>query len=656
MRDIRDDGEFDLVSPKAFEEKINLAKGVMTSFERALRTARLYKADHPIRRESIEEIQSRFRTFFDKYSYLRLEVTQTEMKLEGRILMKCEPRDPEAPFRLYKDGIREIRFHRGLEHDELFSFMSLLEMDARDMAEIDLDLVSLLWSKDYKTIDYVTIDEFEMAEGESSVPVGTDLLDLGKGIRVDMATMMRSLAAQETDLVPEKPPEPGPAPSGPPSRTPVAAPKAPDAAPDVKPAPAPAGAAPALAAAAGSAPASAAAPDPTAQGLAVTEPHVPWKVAPGVPRPAPAALLSPEEVEALFKEAVDAPLKVIRSSLEEETMGGAIFRAIALLSASFSPTEKIPSTEIGPLLRGLLELHARKGDFARVGRLMRQLGEHDLLDRVEGGSELWRELAEMIQGPEVRKLLPTFLNSDFADDIEGLEFYLEFAGPGLVQEVCGIYGRIKSAKIREVIRDYIKAHGRSVPIAFKGLLEAPEAILTEVFDIIRHLKPTSAAVELDAAFDRLPRAQKFDAITIAAGMEGVARIRVFKRALSDPDINLRAHAFKKASEAPAADLQAMVLEWVEQDDFTARNYDEKLLAYRTYVRIAGPASLTYFKELALRKPSLFGGQKVGESRRAAVVALGSLQTPAAHVQLEEWVKDGDRALKDYATEALKMKA
>jgi len=54
MRDIRDDGEFDLVSPKAFEEKINLAKGVMTSFERALRTARLYKPDHPIRQESVE--------------------------------------------------------------------------------------------------------------------------------------------------------------------------------------------------------------------------------------------------------------------------------------------------------------------------------------------------------------------------------------------------------------------------------------------------------------------------------------------------------------------------------------------------------------------------------------------------------------------------
>jgi hypothetical protein len=376
-----------------------------------------------------------------------------------------------------------------------------------------------------------------------------------------------------------------------------------------------------------------------------------------MPRALPAAPpLTPDEVEALFKTSVATPLTALRSSIEEETMGGAIFRAIGLLGASFSPTEKVASSEIGPLLRGLLELHARKGDFARAGRLMKQLGEHDLLDRVEGGTELWRQLAELIHGPEVRKFLPTFLNSEFADDIEGLEYYLEFAGPALVQEMCGIYGRIKSQKIREVIREYIKAHGRSVPIAFRGLLEAPEAILAEVFEMIRVLKPTSAAVELDAAFDRLPRAQKFDAISIAVGMEGIARIRVFKRALGDPDINLRTHALKKAGEAPAPDLQAMALEWIEHDEFTARLYDEKLLAYRTYVRLAGPASLTYFKELAQRKPSLFGGQRAVESRRAAVVALGSLVTPAAHLQLEEWARDGDRALKEYAAEALKLKA
>jgi len=643
MRELRDEGDFESGSPKAFEEKITLARGVMTSFERALRTARLYKPDHPIRRESVEEIQTRFRTFFDKYAYLRLDVTQTELKLEGRVLMKCEPRDPEAPFRLYKDGIREIRFHRGLERDELFSFLSLLEMDTRDMAEIELDLVSLLWTKDFKTIDYVTIDEFEMAEGENVAPVGTDLLDLGKGIRVDMATLMRALATQELEASPENPPDRG----GPPVRAPLppaAAPTAPAEPPTAPPPAAPA-------------PPPARAPEAAPTGVAVTEPHVPWKVPPGMPRPAPAdSPMTPEEVAALFGTSVAAPLLSHREAIEEETMGASIIRTIALLSASFSATEKVSASEIGPLLRGLLELHARKGDFARVGRLMKQLGQHDLLDRVAGGPELWKEMTELIQSPEARKLLLTFLNSEFADDIEGLEFYLEFAGPGLIQEACAIYGRIKSHKIREAIRDYIKGHGRSVPIAFKGLLEAPEAILAEVFEIIRVLKPISAAVELDAAFDRLPRAQKFDAITIAATMEGVARTRVFRRALADPDITLRTHALKKAGEAPSADLQVMTLEWIEQEDFAGRPYDEKLLAYRTYVRLAGPSSLTYIKEVAGRKPSLFGGPRALETRRAAVLALGTLKTPAAHVQLEEWAAGGDRALKEYAAESLRMKA
>ncbi len=72
--------------------------------------------------------------------------------------------------------------------------------------------------------------------------------------------------------------------------------------------------------------------------------------------------------------------------------------------------------------------------------------------------------------------------------------------------------------------------------------------------------------------------------------------------------------------------------------------------------MAGPAALAYLKDVALRKPSLFGGQKPVETRKAAVIAMGVLPTPAAHLQLEEWAKDGDRALKEYAAEALKMKA
>jgi hypothetical protein len=648
MREPREEGDFETYgSPKAFEEKIALAKGVMTSFERALRTARLYKADHPIRQESVEEIQARFRSFFEKYAYLRLDVTQTELKLEGRVLMQCEARDPEAPFRLYKDGIREIRFHRGLERDELFSFLSLLEMDTRDLAEIELDLVSMMWGKDFKTIDYVTIDEFEMAEGEHEAASGTDLLDLGKGIRVDMATLMRALALQDVETAADKAPEPGILAPGatlpPPPATMLSAvpnPPAPEAGSATAPTPKPAGA-----------------PEAAPTGIDVTEPHVPWKVPPSFVRPAAAAPpMTPQELEILFGTSVAGALLAQREAIEEETMGGAIIRAIALLSASFGSGEKIPASEIGPLLRGLLDLHVRKGDFSRVGRLMKQLSEHDLLDRVEGGSELWKELTELIQSPEARKLLLTFLNSEFADDLEGLEFYLEFSGPGLVQDICMFYGRVKSQKIRGTLRDYIKAHGRRLPIAFKGLLEAPENILSEVFDIIRTLKPPSAAVELDAAFDRLPRAQKFDAILIAGSMEGVARIRVFKRALADPDINLRSHALKKAGESPAADLQAMVLEWIEDDEFANRVYDEKLLAYRTYVKLAGPATLSYLKDVATRRPPLFGGQKPVETRKAAVFALGSMTTPAAHLQLEEWVKEGDRSLKEYAAEALKMKA
>ena len=653
----RDDGDIEAASPKEMEEKVAAAHGVMAALERTIRTSRLYKRDHPSRQEASREVQTRFDGFFEKYSCLRLEVTQTELKMQGRALMKCEARDPEPPFRLYKDGIREIRFHRGLDPDELAAFLAILEMDPREMAEIELDLVSLLWSKDFKTIDHLTVDEFDMSADDTPDASNSDLLNLGQGVRADLTALLRALTSPEGA-------GPGTAAGE----------------------PAGAGAAPAEGSAAGAAPAAA----PAGPGTAIAGaagpggpapagragPAIPGRVAPAGPAgpssgreiaperfvssasvtsagPGP---LKPERVEAMFRTPVAAPLKAMRDAIEEETFGGVIVRAIALLGTCLGGAGNVAAEEIGPLLRGLLDVHARKGDFARLGRLMKQLGDHDLLDRLPGGQDLWKDLLARVQTPEIRKLFPSFLNSELADDLQGLEHYLHFAGPTLVADACAAYGRVRSAKIRETLREYIKAQGQETPVAFKGLLEAPEEILSEVFELIRHLKPTSAALDLDAAFERLSKPHKIEALAIAAGMEGLARVRIFRRAFGDPDATVRNQAFRKAGEAVAPDLQQLVQEWISREDFSAAAWDEKLLAYRTYAKLGGAGSLPYLKEIAGRKPSLFGSQKTAENRRAAVLALGYVQAPAAQALLEEWAAGGDRTLKEFAAEALKIRA
>lgn len=137
----------------------------MGSMERAVRSRRLYESDHSLFIQSTDDLVQRFLHFFDEYAYLRLEVRSDRLVVGPRVVLRAEPRDPEIPFRLYKDGIREIRFHRGLTRKEILEFLLLLETDPRDIEQMGEDFVSLLWSKDFRAIDYAAIDEFEPALG-----------------------------------------------------------------------------------------------------------------------------------------------------------------------------------------------------------------------------------------------------------------------------------------------------------------------------------------------------------------------------------------------------------------------------------------------------------------------------------------------------------
>lgn len=143
------------------EGKFALATEVVGALERAVRSRRLYEPTHSLYGQSTDDFVQRFLSFLDRYAYLRMEVQADRLTAGERVLLRAAPRDPEIPFRLYKDGIREIRFHRGLTRQEIVEFLSLLEVPLKELSAMGEDLVSLLWSKDFRGIDYTAIDEFE---------------------------------------------------------------------------------------------------------------------------------------------------------------------------------------------------------------------------------------------------------------------------------------------------------------------------------------------------------------------------------------------------------------------------------------------------------------------------------------------------------------
>jgi hypothetical protein len=635
---------------KDLDDKVTHARGVINALDRSLRSRRLYELDHPLRKSSTTELVTRFEQFFSRYAYLRLEVTESSLRLAAKALLQCDARDPEAPFRMYKDGIRELRFHRGISQEEIESFLSILDMETKQLAEMDLDLVSVIWAKDFQAIDLMTVDEFEMVEGEGTGAGDGEMSGGGRSPAADLVRLLDVVSSRGTmDASTERAgagteragagTERGGAGTergGGGTERGGAGTEAVGAGGSGTPRGLPAGGSPAVS------------PGNIKE---VIVPHrqdqTSYLSDEGSRRPSGA------ELDAIFQAPLDEALLKYRSEIERETMGEVIERTLDILIEFFTSSKVVAVEEIRPLLRGLVGYHTRKGDFSRLGQLLNRLEEKKFLDQIEGGASLWKELMSDIRAPEARKQLLTYLNTGSLEKVEGLKLYFNLMGSDLVPQACEIYGQIKSALSRAQVREYLIRLGRANPAMIKGLFTVSEALMPEAMEICRAVNPPGLASELEGVFETLSRAFKLEGLSMGAKTEGASRVGLFRKALRDPDQAVRAHTLKVIGDIRSADLQPFVRTWVEDKEFPERAVGEKVLAYSTLVRVAGSSGMSYLKDLAARKPSLFDGQKVAETRRCAVQAIASLGTPEVRLLLEGWAAGGDKQLKEFAAKALK---
>lgn len=135
------------------------ASTLCASLHRAYRDLRFYPPDHPSARMSMESLTTALKSYVDRWGSLTLEVGEENLSLEGEsVYSHAESRDNLA-FLMFRDGIRSLTFHQGVESTEVESFVDCLA-HADDLAQMEYDLVTALWERDYVHIDYRAADPF----------------------------------------------------------------------------------------------------------------------------------------------------------------------------------------------------------------------------------------------------------------------------------------------------------------------------------------------------------------------------------------------------------------------------------------------------------------------------------------------------------------
>jgi len=131
-----------------------LVSELLNCFGKAVRAHQLYLPNNPMHTRAIDAAKASFRAVWNETDSLTLEITDSDIRWEGRPLLAEPDRTSDSiPWMLYKDGLRELIFRQGFEETEMIIFLTLMQR-ARLASVEDDDLLTLLWEHDFSLLQY----------------------------------------------------------------------------------------------------------------------------------------------------------------------------------------------------------------------------------------------------------------------------------------------------------------------------------------------------------------------------------------------------------------------------------------------------------------------------------------------------------------------
>ncbi|TVP57316.1 MAG: HEAT repeat domain-containing protein [Gemmatimonadales bacterium] len=129
---------------------------------KALRAYQLYDRNNPVYHRFLSNLTEAFEGIWEDRDELILSVDEDRITWFGEEVYRNSNRSDSLAFLLFRDGVRDIKFRRGLETEELEPFLEVLHRARHAQGDAD-DLVTLLWDRDFRHFEYEVVDL--LAEG-----------------------------------------------------------------------------------------------------------------------------------------------------------------------------------------------------------------------------------------------------------------------------------------------------------------------------------------------------------------------------------------------------------------------------------------------------------------------------------------------------------
>jgi HEAT repeat protein len=141
------------------DEELLLARDLTSAFIKAIKAFRFYPPDNPTLKGFRDQLLKKFQFFMNKYQSFVIQIGEYDLSFKGKILYENRDVKTSFAFLLYRDGLREIRFVKGLEEWEVQGIIDILKQ-GESINQLEDDIVTLMWEKDFVHISFLATDEF----------------------------------------------------------------------------------------------------------------------------------------------------------------------------------------------------------------------------------------------------------------------------------------------------------------------------------------------------------------------------------------------------------------------------------------------------------------------------------------------------------------
>jgi HEAT repeat protein len=135
------------------------------------RALQMYLPNNPVYQRTLQQVTDAFKPVWDVTGRLVLDIQEEQITWDGVPVLAHPTRNEGLPWQLYKDGLRQLSLAPGVEVEEIFRLLRVVNRAKMLPADAADDLLTLIWEQEFVHIAYAFVEvsgdgaEFEMERG-----------------------------------------------------------------------------------------------------------------------------------------------------------------------------------------------------------------------------------------------------------------------------------------------------------------------------------------------------------------------------------------------------------------------------------------------------------------------------------------------------------